>query len=108
MVILKWPCISALRTWSSRKVEFLSEIKSFLPLKFEHGNYLFPVQRFLCTSYDPAEYCSSCISFNPTSHLKKGKIETDLHVKSTDIDQYLHYTFSHPEQTKRSSYIYIV
>ena len=38
------------------KVKFLSEITSFLLLKFEHANYLFPVQRFLCTFYDPAEY----------------------------------------------------
>ena len=34
--------------------------------------------------------------------LKQGKIETDLHVKSTDRHQYLHYTSSHPEHTKRS------
>ena len=31
--------------------------------------------------------------------LKQGKIETDLHVKSTDRHQYLHYTSSHPEHT---------
>ena len=73
-------------TWSSQKDEFLSEITSFLPLKLEHANYLFPVQRVLCTFHDPIEsisfkffakimkrsiFCySSCISFNPTSHLK--------------------------------------
>ena len=34
--------------------------------------------------------------------LKQGKIETDLHVKSMDRHQYLHYTYSHPEHTKRS------
>ena len=78
--------INSVRTWSSRKVESLSEITSFLPLKFEYANYLFPVQRLLCTFYDPAEYCfrffaeimkgscvfcySSCISFNTKSHLK--------------------------------------
>ena len=33
--------------------------------------------------------------------LKQGKIETDLHVKSTDRHQYLHYTPSHPEHTKQ-------
>ena len=33
--------------------------------------------------------------------LKQGKIETDLHVKSTDRHQYLHYTSSHSERTKR-------
>ena len=34
--------------------------------------------------------------------LKQRKIETDLHVKSTDRYQYLHYNSSHPEHTKRS------
>ena len=37
--------------------------------------------------------------------LKQSKIETDLHVKSMDIHQYLHYTSSHPshpEHTKGS------
>ena len=34
--------------------------------------------------------------------LKQGKRETDLHVKSKDRHQYLHYTFSHAEHTKRS------
>ena len=34
--------------------------------------------------------------------LKRGKMEPDLHVKSTDIHQYLHYTSSHPQHTKRS------
>ena len=48
--------INSIRTWSSRKEEFLSEIKSFLPLKFEYANYLFRSQRFSCTFYDPAEY----------------------------------------------------
>ena len=49
----KFYCI---RTCSLQKVEILSEIKSFLPLKFEHANDLFPVQKVLCTFYDPAEY----------------------------------------------------
>ena len=40
----------------SRKVEFLSKITSFLPLKFEYASYLFLVQRVSCTFYDPAEY----------------------------------------------------
>ena len=34
--------------------------------------------------------------------LKEGKIEMDLDVKPTDRYQYLHYTFSHSEPTKRS------
>ena len=77
------------------KVQFLSEITSFLPLKFEHINHLFPVQRSLGTFYDSAEpanpgfrffakimkgscvlCCSSCVSFNPTSHLKDKKVES--------------------------------
>ena len=37
-------------------VEFSCEISLFLPLKFEYENYLFPIQKFSCTSYDPAEY----------------------------------------------------
>ena len=45
-----------IRTWSSRKEEFLRETTSFLQLKFEYANYLFPVQTFSCTFYDPAEY----------------------------------------------------
>ena len=32
--------------------------------------------------------------------LKQGKIETDLHVESTDRHQHLHYTSSYPEHTK--------
>ena len=39
-------------------------------------------------------------------HLKvklfDGKISTDLFVKSTDCHQFLHYTSTHPEHTKRS------
>ena len=31
--------------------------------------------------------------------LKQGKIEADLHFKSTDRHQYLHYTSSHSEHT---------
>ena len=34
--------------------------------------------------------------------LKQGKTETDVHVKSTDRHQHVHYTSSHPEHTKRS------
>ena len=31
-----------------------------------------------------------------------GQIITDLHIKSTDRHQYLHYTLSHPHHTKKS------
>ena len=31
-----------------------------------------------------------------------GRIITDLHIKATDLHQYLHYTPSHPYHTKRS------
>ena len=48
--------IKSTRTWSSRNIEFLREIMSFLPLKFEDANYLFPIQRFLCIFHDPVGY----------------------------------------------------
>ena len=88
--VLNWKLyrkINSIRIWSSRKVEFLSEITSSLPLKFEYSNYLFPIQRFSCTFHDPLQSisckffakimrgifvfcCSSFIIFNPSSHLK--------------------------------------
>ena len=34
--------------------------------------------------------------------LNEGKISTDLYIKSTDRHQYLHFTSSHPNHTKRS------
>ena len=34
--------------------------------------------------------------------LSKGKTTTDLYVKNIDRHQYLHYTSSHPNHTKRS------
>ena len=34
--------------------------------------------------------------------LNEGKISTDLCIKSTDRHQYLHFTLSHPNHTKRS------
>ena len=108
MNILNWKLyqkINSMRTCSSRKVEFVSEITSFLPLKFEHGNYLFPVQRFLCTFYNTAEYgfkffakimkwswifcCSSCISFNPTSRLKRFKYLSKICTNRQRFELYL-------------------
>ena len=103
MNILNWKLyrkIDFIRTWSSQKVEFLSEITSFLPLKLEDANYLFPVQRLLCAFCDPAEYwfwffppkimkgscvfcCLSCISFNPTSHLKNFAKLTGKHLRQS-------------------------
>ena len=35
--------IDSITTWSSRKAEFLSKIASFLSLKFECVNYIFPI-----------------------------------------------------------------
>ena len=32
--------------------------------------------------------------------LSKNKLSTDLHKKSTDCNQYLHYSSGHPEHTK--------
>ena len=34
--------------------------------------------------------------------LSGGQLITDLHIKSTDKHQYLHYTSAHPDHTKRS------
>ena len=34
--------------------------------------------------------------------LSNGELSTDLHIKSTDRQQFLHYTSSHPDHTKRS------
>ena len=34
--------------------------------------------------------------------LSGGQLTTDLHIKSTDKHQYLHYTSAHPDHTKRS------
>ena len=34
--------------------------------------------------------------------LLEGKIKTDLYIKETDRHQYLHYSSSHPNHTKRS------
>ena len=34
--------------------------------------------------------------------LSQGQLETDLFIKPTDRHQYLHYSSSHPEHTKRS------
>ena len=49
MNILNWNLhqkINSIRTWSLQKVEFLSEITLFLPLKFEHTNYHFQFKDF--------------------------------------------------------------
>ena len=34
--------------------------------------------------------------------LSKDKLSTDLHIRPTDFQQYLHYSSGHPEHTKRS------
>ena len=34
--------------------------------------------------------------------LNNGRLESNVHVKPTDRHQYLHYSSSHPEHTKRS------
>ena len=79
--------INSIRTWNSQKVELLSEITSFLLLKFEQASYLFQFKDFYVPfmtlqSIDfifnakimKGSYvfcCSSCIIFNSTSHLNK-------------------------------------
>ena len=58
--ILNWKVnwkINSMRPWSSRKAEFLSKIASFLPLKLEHANYIFPISSISFTTfYDSEEY----------------------------------------------------
>ena len=86
--ILNWKLYQKsdfISTWSLQKVEFLGEIMSFLLLKFEYTNYLFPIERFRCAflwgswvlgltffakivTGSCVFCCSSCISFIPTSH----------------------------------------
>ena len=73
---------------SSQKVEFLREIASFLPLKFEYANYFqfkdfyaaFMILQSIGFKFfakimkrSCVFYCSSCISFKTTSHLKVNK-----------------------------------
>ena len=54
------------------KVEFLSEITSFLPLKFEYENYLITMQRFSCIFYVDGLVLSlkvvQVVSFNSANH----------------------------------------
>ena len=58
-----------------------------------------------CNSYLKFTYESSKTSI-PFLDLKvslsNGYLSTDLHIKSTDRYQFLHYTSSHPDHTKRS------
>ena len=94
MNILRWTLyrkINSIRTCSSRKVEFLSKITSFLRLKFEYANYLFPFKDFYVVFMTLQSIgfkcfakimkgscvfcCSSCVSFIPTSHLKGNEDE---------------------------------
>ena len=45
----------------------------------------------------------SCIPFLDLDlHLSEGKLTTNLHIKLTDRHQYLHFTSSYPNHTKRS------
>ena len=83
--------INSIRTLSSRKVEFLSKIMSFLPLTFEHANYLFHFYEFYASFMTLKRIgfnffakimkgslrfcCPSCISFNPTSQSPGGVLE---------------------------------
>ena len=88
--ILNWKLyrkINFIRSWSSRKVQFLSETSSFLPLKIEHAIIYFQFREFYVPFMTLQSIgfkffakvikgscvfcCSSCISFNPTSHLNK-------------------------------------
>ena len=89
MNILNWKLyrkINSIRTWSSRKVEFLREITSLLPLKFyvpfmtlQSIGFKFytKVKKGSCVFC-----CSSSISFNPNSHLKYCSLAWMIHSMS--------------------------
>ena len=65
---------------------FLQELNNFNPdLKF---------------TYEPIEKEIPFLDIKVK--LNEGKISTDLYIKSTDRHQYLHFTSSHPNHTKRS------
>ena len=51
-------------------------------------------------SYEPSEKDTSFLDLKIS--LSKDKLSTDLHMEPTDCHQYLDYSFSHPEHTKRS------
>ena len=74
-------------TRGKKKIQlFLKELNDFTPnLKFTH------------------ESNSKSIPFLDVNvKLVNGRLLTDLYIKSTDRHQYLHYSSSHPEHTKRS------
>ena len=90
MNMLNWkinPKINSIRTWGSRKAESLSKITSFLKLKLEYANYIFPILIFnlpcmilrsisfkFFAKIKRGNYvfcCSSRISFTPRSHLNQ-------------------------------------
>ena len=57
--ILNWKMneeINSIRTWSSRKAEFLSKITSFFPPKFEYAIYIFPIPSISFIFHVPEEY----------------------------------------------------
>ena len=83
-----------IRSWSSHKVEFLSEITSFLPLKLNTQIIYFQFKEFSIPFIALQSIgfkffakimtgscvfcCSNCISFNPTSHLNKLSLSASL------------------------------
>ena len=48
--------INSIRIWSSQKPKSLSISPSFLLLKFEYANYMFPISSISFTFYDSEEY----------------------------------------------------
>ena len=48
------------------------------------------------------EYSDKSVSFLDLQVIVEGKLISSLFVKPTDGHQYLHYSSSHPEHTKRS------
>ena len=69
------------------------ELKKFM----EKFNNFTPNLRF---TYESSE--KSISFFDLIIIVSEQKLKTALHIKSTDCNQYLHYTSSHPEHTKCS------
>ena len=105
MNMLNWKLyrkVNSVRIWSLRKVEFLSEITSFLPLKFECANYFqfkdFHVPSMTLQSIAFKFFakiirgscvfcCSSCINFNLTSYFK-GVASGDVHLNAFALESF--------------------
>ena len=86
MVSLHRKCLFYLDSWSRQTYVSLEDLNKRHPnIKFTHE-----------TNKEDIVFLDLKVK------LLDGKISADLFVKSTDRHQFLHYTPSHPEHTKRS------